>query len=253
MPSPFPGMNPYLEQPALWPDFHAKFLVELAERLVSAVRPRYFVLLERHVFVQEPPGEPTTIRLRPDVLIATPRRHEGGGVAVADVAAPVEVEHLAQEVERVSYLEIREAASGDVVAVVELLSSAHKDEDRLTYLARREKILGSAVHLVEIDILRGGRPMPEFNRPPCAYSVLVSHADGRPRAGFWPIQLRERLPEIPVPLRRPDPPAKVDLQAILHRVYDVSAYEDFIYRGRPEPPLDPDDAAWAEALKPKPA
>lgn len=253
MPSPFPGMNPYLEQPALWPDFHAKFLVETAERLVSMVRPRYFVLLERHVFVQEPPGEPTTVRLRPDVLIATPRRGEHGGVAIAEAAAPVHVEHLAQEVERVSYLEIRDAASGEVVTIVELLSPTNKREDRLTYLARREKVLGSAVHLVEIDLLRGGRAMPEAKRPPCAYSVLVSHADGRPRAGFWPIQLRERLPEVPVPLRDPDPPAKVDLQAILHRVYDVSAYEDFIYRGRPEPPLDPEDAAWAESLKPGPA
>ncbi len=253
MPSPFPGMNPYLEQPALWPDFHAAFLFEFKANLVSLVRPRYLVLLERHVFVQEPPGEPTTVRLRPDVLIAAPRRREGGGVAVAEVVAPVDVEHLAQEVERVSYLEIRDAASGDVVTVVELLSPANKREDRLTYLARREKVLGSAVHLVEVDLLRGGRAMPEANRPPCAYSVLVSRAEGRPHAGFWPIQLRQRLPVVPVPLRDPDPPADVDLQAILHRVYDVSAYEDFIYRGRPEPPLDPDDAAWAEALKPKPA
>ncbi len=83
--------------------------------------------------------------------------------------------------------------------------------------------------------------------------MLLSHADGRPLAGFWPIQLRERLPEIPVPLRAPDAPAKVDLQAILHRVYDASGYEDFIYRGSPEPPLDPEDARWAEGLTPKPA
>lgn len=253
MPSPLPGMNPYLEQPALWPDFHAAFLFELKARLVSLIRPRYLVLLERHVFVQEPPGEPTTIGLRPDVLIATSARREGGGVAVVEAAAPVEVEHLAVEVERVSYLEVRDASSGDVVTVIELLSPANKREGRLAYLARREKVLGSPVHLVEIDLLRGGKPMPDFTRPPCAYSVLVSHADGRPRAGFWPIQLRERLPEIPIPLRQPDPPAKVDLQAILHRVYDVSAYEDFVYRGRPDPPLDPDDDAWAEALRPRPA
>lgn len=239
MPSPFPGMNPYLEQAALWPDFHVTFLVELSRRLVSMVRPRYFVLLQRHVFVQEPSEEPTAVR--------------PGADAVVEVATPVEVEHLALEVERVSYLEIRDAASGDVVTVVELLSPGNKREDRLTYLSRREKVLGSPVHLVEIDLLRGGRPMPELDRPPCAYSVLVSHADGRPRAGFWPIGLRDRLPEIPVPLRAPDPHARVDLQAIIHRVYDVSAYEDFVYRGKPDPPLGPDDAAWAESLKPKPA
>lgn len=251
MPSPFPGMNPYLEQPALWPDFHTKFLVEFSERLVSVIRPKYFVLLERHVFVQEPPGETTSLRLRPDLLVATSRPADEGGVAVLDVVAPVQVEHLAQEVERVAYLEIRETRSGELVAVVELLSPSNKREDRLTYLARREKVLGSAAHLVEIDLLRGGRPMPEADRPPCSYSVLVSHADGRPRAGFWPIGLRDPLPEIPVPLRRPDPPAKLDLQAILHRVYDASAYEDFIYEGTPDPSLPPDDAAWASSLVPK--
>lgn len=219
MPSPFPGMNPYLEQPALWPDFHAAFLFEMKAKLVAAIRPRYLVLLERHVFVQEPPGEPTTIRFRPDIRVARPDRREEGGVAVADVAAPVEVEHLAREVERVSYLEVREPATGEVVAVIEPLGPANKREGRLAHLARREKILGSAAHLVEIDLLRGGRPMPDFKRPPCAYSVLVSHADGRPRAGFWPIAPRERLPEIPraAPPPRPagadrpssDPPSRL--------------------------------------------
>ena len=253
MPSPFPGMNPYLEQPALCPDFHAKFLVALSERLVPLVRPRYYVLLERHVFIQEPPGEPRGRRFRGDLLVASSRPTErGGGVAVleSEVEAPVTVDHLAMEVERVAYLEIREREGGALVTVVELPSPANKRDDRSAYLAKREKILGSPTHLVEIDLLRAGRPMPEFVRPPCDYSVLVSWSEKRPHAGFWPIGLRDRLPAIPIPLLAPDPSPRVDLQDALNHVYDASGYEDFIHQGAPDPPLSNEDAKWAKRLAP---
>jgi len=251
MPSPFPGMNPYLEQPALWPDFHVGLLNAIKERLVPLVRPRYYVLLERHDFLQEPPGEPTGQRLRGDLLVATSRPPErGGGVAVleSEVEAPATVEHLALETERVAYLEIRERAGGALVTVVELLSPANKRDDRPSYLAKREKVLGSPTHLVEIDLLRGGRPMPEIKRPACDYSVLVSWSEKRPRAGFWPIGLRDRLPTIPIPLLAPDPSPRIDLQDALNHVYDASGYEDFIYQGEPDPPLSAEDAQWAREL-----
>jgi len=252
MPSPFPGMNPYLEQPALWPDFHVGLLNAIKERIVPLIRPRYYALLERRVFIQEPPGEPTGRRFRGDLLVAAARPEERGGVAVLapEVEAPTAVEHLALEVERVAYLEIRERGGGALVTVVELLSPANKRDDRPSYLAKREKILGSSTHLVEIDLLRGGRPMPEINRPACAYSVLVGRSEWRPRAGFWPIGLRDRLPTIPIPLLAPDPPARVDLQDALNHVYDASGYEDFIYDGAPDPPLPTEDAEWAKSLVP---
>jgi hypothetical protein len=249
MPSPFPGMNPYFEQASLWQDFHTKFMVGLSERLVPLVRPRYFVLLERHVFIHEPPEEPAARRMRADLLVAAPRAGDEADVAVLDVEAPVQVNHAEQDVERVAYLEIRERG-GDLVTIVELLSLANKRDDRLSYLAKREAVLNSPTHLVEIDLLRGGRPMPEADRPPCDYSVLVSRPGGRPRAGFWPIALRDRLPRIPIPLRSPDPDAHIDLQAVLDHVYDASGYEDFIYRGQPDPPLSNDDAAWARPFVP---
>jgi hypothetical protein len=83
------------------------------------------------------------------------------------------------------------------------------------------------------------------------YSVLISRAEAWPRAGFWPIGLRERLPVIPVPLKYSDTDAQVDLQEVLHRVYDVSGYEDYIYGGKPDPPPAPDDQSWAERLLPR--
>ena len=90
--------------------------------------------------------------------------------------------------------------------------------------------------------------MPDADRPDCDYSVLVSRAADRPRCGFWPIGLKERLPEIPIPLRQHDDDARVDLQEVLNCVYDVYGYEDFIYLGMPVPPLSPEDARWAEGI-----
>jgi len=50
------------------------------------------------------------------------------------------------------------------------------------------------------------------------------------------------LPVIPIPLQDPHPDAELDLQAVLHRVYDVAYYRDSIYDGSPWPPLSDADA-----------
>jgi hypothetical protein len=135
-------------------------------------------------------------------------------------------------------------SSNGLVTSCSLPSAVFTDEVS-EYLTRRERVLGSAAHLVELDLLRGGRPMPSANRPDCHDSALVSRVEDRPRKGFWPIGLRERLPEVPIPLRRPDGDARIDLQEVLHRVYDAYGYEDFLYGTPPEPPLSPEDAGWA--------
>jgi hypothetical protein len=245
-------MNPWLEQESLWQDVHTTFLVTVRERLVPQVGPSYYVLLEHHIYVHEPLEEKPQ-RLRADLLVthAPSGAEQRAGAAVLD--APAQVEHPAPELERVPYLEVRHGALGDLVTVLELLSFSNKQgDDRRQYLTRRDQILSSATHLVEIDLLRGGEPMPDSGRPACDYSVLVSRRELRPQAGLWPIRLRDRLPEVPVPLKRPDGDARIDLQEILHRVYDVSGYVSFIYRAAPTPQLRPDDAAWARQFLPAP-
>jgi hypothetical protein len=82
--------------------------------------------------------------------------------------------------------------------------------------------------------------------------VLVSRADRRPEADFWPIGLRDPLPTIPVPLRPEDGDARLDLQALLNRIYDESGYEDYLYHHEPDPPLVADDASWARSFLPPP-
>jgi hypothetical protein len=253
MPSPFPGMNPYVEQDAFWQDFQLEFLPAIRARLVAQVRPKYIVMLDEHLYVQELPPEPRRLVGRADVSLAAarkPKTEEPAGVGTLD--APTQVHIPLQDVRRVPFLEVRDRLGRELVTVLELLSPSNKraGADREQYVAKREQSLQRGAHFVEIDLLRGGRPMPLENRPKCDYSVLVSRAEARPWAGFWPIRLRQRLPIIPIPLHPADPDARIDLQAILHHVYDATGYEDVIYATRPQPRLSSKDAAWARTIVP---
>jgi hypothetical protein len=155
------------------------------------------------------------------------------------------------DIQRQRYLEIRDRRNRELVAVIELLSPVNKKTgpDREQYLAKRSEILASPAHFIEIDLLRGGAPMPDHNRPEGSYGVLVSRAEEWPDADFWPIGLRDPLPVIPVPLRRASH-ATLDLQAILHKVYDHGTYAEEIYDRDPEAPLDSGDINWARQLSP---
>jgi hypothetical protein len=252
MPSPFPGMNPYLEQDDVWHDFHEKALPAIAEQLVRQVVPAYIVKIDEHIYVHELPPEPRRWLGRPDVLLATEPASASARIGMGLLEAPAQVRLPAQDVERLAFVEIRDRKSRELITVVELLSPSNKRSggDREQYLSKRETILGGRVNLVELDLLRGGRPMPMTGRPDCDYAVLVSRPDDRPNAGFWPIRLRDPLPVIPIPLRPEDGDARLELQELIHRVYDASGYEYYIYRESPDPPLTPVDAAWASQFVP---
>jgi Protein of unknown function (DUF4058) len=92
--------------------------------------------------------------------------------------------------------------------------------------------------------------MPQERRPQCDYSVMVSRSEKRRVADFWPIRLRDRLPEIPILFRHPAAAARVDRQEVLHRAYDGPGYDYFIFAGEPEPSVSAIDAAWARQFIP---
>ncbi len=223
MPSPFPGMNPYLEQDDTWDDFHPSFIVQARNTLSPQVGPNY---LTRIVF-----------RDSLHELSAEERRFAGQAV----------------ETQREAHLEIYDRRDRRAVTVLELLSMANKTPgpDHDAYVGKRRSLLASQIHLVEIDLRRGGtRPMPP-ELPSCDYYALVSRYEHRPdKVDVWPIRLRERLPVIPIPLTAPDPDVQLDLQSLLHRVYDDAEYGKYIYMETPQPPLAPDDDAWARSLVP---
>ncbi len=251
MPSPFPGMNPFLEQTDAWHDFHEAFCPACREALVPQVRPRYIVKLDEHVYIQELSSEERRLIGRADVAVTQ------GGVATATQARTHALDapaygHLLPSVdlERLSYVEIRDRETRRLITVIELLSPSNKTPggDRDQYVSKRWHLIYSGVNLVEIDLLRGGTRPPTEELPECDYYVMVARAQEWPRVGLWPFRLRDALPTIPVPLRAPDPDAQLDLKALLERIYDAAGYEEYMYRGAPEPPLAPEDARWADEL-----
>jgi hypothetical protein len=252
MPSPFPGMNPYLEQDDAWHTFHRHFCALCVEILVPQVLPFYFVKLGAHVYIHEPPAGERRFLGRGDVTLGHTRP-----ASSPPASAVQEAPHYGRlptdiDFEHVSYVEIRDRRSRELVTVVELLSPSNKQPgpDREQYLAKRWQLLRSNVHLVEIDLLRGGPRLPLEDLPDCDYCVMVSQVEQRPKVSLWPIRLRDRLPSIPIPVRAPHPSASLDLQEMLHRLYDVGGYEAYIYSGTPQPPLSPEDAAWAKQFLP---
>lgn len=253
MPSPFPGMNPYLEQASIWNDFHGSFLYGLRDILAPQVRPQYVTKVDEHLFIHELPEGTRSPVGHGDVAVKRPpfavTGTSNGGPALV---APAHVRIPVIDVERLPFLEVRDRETWEVVTVIELLSPCNRyaGTDREQFLGKRWQLLGSSVHYIEIDLLRGGPRMPLEGLPPCDYYAVVSRAESRPEAEIWPLGLRDPLPPIPIPLRAGSPDASVDLQQVLHRAYDSAGYEDYMYRGEPQPRLRPEDAAWARQLIP---
>ncbi|RUL87897.1 DUF4058 family protein [Tautonia sociabilis] len=254
MPSSFPGMNPYLEQDDAWHDVHERFRPAVAEELGAQLVPTSIVKIDEHVSVHGAPEEPRHFAGRADLTVGPGKGFAEARAGVGVLEAPALIDLPEVETERLAFVEIRDRRNRELITIIELLSPSNKraGPDRDQYLAKRGRLQAGTVHDVEIDLLRGGQPMPAEHRPPCADSVTVSRAERRPKAEFWPIGLREPLPTIPVPVRAPDPDARLDLQRILHRIYDAAGYQYDIDDGHPDPPLSPEDAAWAASLIPPP-
>lgn len=251
MPSPFPGMNPFLEQADTWEDFHHGFITHARDVLSSEVGANYLVKIEVRLYLHELSAQERRYFGRADVGVAG-TTGEASSPSASSITAPVKLALPAYDVERYSSLEIRDRRNRRVVTVLELLSPTNKTPgpDRDDYLRKRNLQLEERIHLVEIDLRRGGvRPYPP-EIPKCDYYALVSRYYERPTLGFWPIGLKDRLPEIPIPLSPPDPDVPLDLQALLNRVYDAARYDKYIYGETPEPPLSPADAVWAKELAP---
>ena len=244
MSSPFPGMNPYFEHEDAWHEFHEHFLIHTREALNALVAPAYIVRTDSHVYLHEAPDTARRFVGRPDLAVAqaqapSPSRATAGALEAPSWAtlSPVDIE-------------VRDRRTRRVVTVIELLSPANKraGRDRDQYEAKREELLNSNAHFIELDLLRGWPRMPFEGLAECDYYAAVSRVETRPRVEIWPVRLRDPLPVIPVPLRSPDPDARLDLQALLHTVYDAGGYANYIYEMDPEPPLASHDAEWARQL-----
>jgi hypothetical protein len=256
MPSPFPGMDPYLEHPDLWPEVHSRLLVAIADALGPQLRPKYRVAIETRVYADT--GAELLVG-RPDVAVvptATAEPLPSPPSPMATVVAPVMVEVPLPESIKERYLEIRAVGSGEVVTTVELISPSNKrpGRGRRQYEAKRLKILASQTHLVEIDLIRAFAPLPMQGAGPSLYRILVSRADQRPHAALYPFNLNTPIPPFPLPLYPEDGDQVVDLQPLLNQIYDRASYDLAIdYSLPPVPDLaEAERAQLAQWLKPQP-
>lgn len=249
----FPGMDPYLEDPQLWPGVHSALVVYLRDQLQPLLRPRYIAAIDDRVFVEGPDRE-----IVPDVWLrqtGQPARAAATAVAVADADEPVVVQVPDLEIHE-SYIEILDRHSGqNVVTVIEVVSPTNKSTGpgRDSYRQKQREVLGSTAHLVEIDLLRTGQhvlAVPERaarNHGPYDYLVCVNRAQPpRDLYDLYPRRLKDRLPRIRIPLADDDPDVPLDVQAAIAKVHEAGSYDDRIdYASACQPPLETEDQTWA--------
>jgi hypothetical protein len=205
-------MDPYLEDPQVWPDVHASFIVYLREYLRPLLQPRYIIAIESRVFLEGPATDRPII---PDPWVRPmPLETSRETVALLGADPAVEVQVLPVEVEE-TYLTIRDRQSGQrVVAVIELVSPTNKyaGPGRDSYVAKQTEVRRSTAHLVEIDLLRAG-----------PHVVAVPE---------WAV--RQHGPYD---------------YAVMERTYDAGGYAERLNYSAPcVPPLPPEGQTWANTL-----
>ncbi len=236
MPSPFPGMDPFIQLHE-WGDFHHGFIGEIQADLSPRLAPRYYVRVERRVYFEksapEDEAETKPQQRVPDVgiLKSIPEAHlsESGPATAMMTAARECIVPMGEEHREYSLL-IRGTESHEVITLLQLLSPTNKRpraDGRRNYLKKRQQVLDGLSHFVELDLLRGGRRLPLQVKPPLdnEYYALVSRQNRRPRAVIYAWKLRDRLPTISIPLAKGDPDVTLDLQAVFTSAYDRARYD----------------------------
>lgn len=255
MPSPFPGMDPYLESATHWSDFHSRYVNVLSER-IGDLLPRNYVarIEEEEVVIIEPDG--FLKRAVPDVAVVrdplrtSGRQSNAGTATVAPGMEPITVTNLQLlDPHTQAYIKIVRLPEHELVTVLELLSPVNKGGDgRGFYIEKRQRLMGQPVNIVELDLIRAGKRLGGFSRalPTGDYYAFVSRADRRPytEVYFWGV--RRRLPLIPVPLRGSDPDIQLDLGAAFAVAYERGRYAGIVDYSAPPPPppFAGEDAEW---------
>jgi hypothetical protein len=262
MPSIFPGMDPFLEHPAYWLDFHATFINYWREAIADELPPQYEAALgERVYLVEHDPearklGYPDLAVTQSEITIPSRRSTRAAGTLMLE---PVTIPLTIHEGPRQAYIEILYQPDRSLVTALELLSPTNKEGDgRGEYLAKRKALLHQKVNVGELDLLQGGKRLPlEKPLPPADCYYLLARADQRPdcQVYFW--SLRQPLPRLPVPLREPDPDLLIDLEAVFTTAYDRGRFGRRLnYQGPVPAPLKAKQRNWVQSVlrkgQPKP-
>ncbi|WP_226587182.1 DUF4058 family protein [Microseira wollei] len=251
--SPFPGMNPYLENPELWSAVHNRLIVAIADDLVDRLSEKYRFEIEKRTYFSSD-TESVLVGIS-DVAVLTGRTAEPTSsiVTLSLSVQPQKVTVPIAEEANERYLEIREVATGIVVTTIELLSPKNKrsGEGRIAYERKRNQVLTTTTHLVEIDLLGGGKPFPIKSENLGDYRILICRGESpsetlrerRPTGELYAFSLRQPIPPVPIPLSVGEVEPILDLQPLLNRVYEKGRYHLAIdYTQPPQPPLSEADS-----------
>jgi hypothetical protein len=249
MPGPFPGMDPYLEHPAHWGEFHSRFITYCCDALADVLPDNYSAHINERVSLAE--GPPLSQRrIGPDVAL---ERRQGPphapGAATSTLQAPVTLPLPPLEDQIETFIRILHRPDRSLVGVLELLSPTNKEGVGYgAYLSKRNAVLRQSVHLIEIDLLRGGQRLPlRLDPPPADYYAYVARADCRPDCQVWFWDLPQPLPPLSIPLRAPDPDVTLDLAAVVITAYERARFGREIDYAQPPPlPVAPEQQAWLE-------
>jgi len=260
MPSPFPGMDPYLEG-YLWPDVHHALASEIRRRLAPLVRPRYAVRIDVATYHDDNPESEIGI-MYPDVEIwrrrSTPQALEaipapvGAAEQALPITQPITVPLLDYEV-RIATVEVYDASRNQLITSIEIISPYNKREPGLsTYREKQRRLREAGVHLLEIDLLRRGQRPVRTGAAVTDSEIFEAHylitliRSGAHQLEAWPVNVQEQLPVVATPLRPPDGDAPLDLAAVLTTIYDDAGYDLSIdYAQNPPPPeFDAATQAW---------
>lgn len=254
MASPFPGMDPYLESKEIWPGFHHLLADEIMAQLNARLSDKYYADVEVKTFLEEV-GIATTRLIYPDAAVVEVDPQTAVSEApAATLTAPIQRVALPAGQAKTRSVKVYLAESQTLVTAVEILSPVNKRSQGLEdYRQKRGRLLRSTVHLVELDLLRGGRrPGWELEEPPLDtdYICLVNRGDNDAArlSDIWPVALNEPLPTLPIPLLPPDPDILLDLGDVLENIYARAAYARRVDYTQPVPPptLRPVMQHWLE-------
>jgi len=254
MPSPFPGMNPYLENPEFWPEVHHRLIVAIADDIEQNLSQQYRVAIEKRTYMSG--GEDSVDIAIPDVSVVAARTTTTQTQsAVMTLPPPTEFVTVTLPIYEEcteGYLEIREVTTGRVVTVIEILSPANKraGEGRTAYLNKRQKVLGTLTHLIEIDLLRSGKYLPFASEiPQTDYRISIGRANQRPQAQLYAFNVRDEIPVFRIPLQSGDGEPELNLQSLLLGVYDRARFDLTLnYDREPVPRFKEEDRVWADEL-----
>lgn len=258
MPSPFPGMDPYLEAPAFWTGVHDSLIVYARDAMQPLLLPRYYVEIGERIYFEDVREviypDATVHHRRLDKPARDVPGHGRTATLVADEPARFQIDLRQRE----AFLEIRAAGSHEVVTIIELISPANKygsGHGREEYRRKQEQVMDSTANLAEIDLLRRGSsivmapPGHLLTLPGYDYLACVSRASDRGWVDAYAVTVRERLPRVAIPLREGDADVVLDLPAVLDRCYDSGAYVARVDYNQPPPdPFRPEDEEWADTL-----